>query len=327
MNGDRGDDARDVKHEYKERQEFHEHQRGIRGARKDNVCPERGTARDDVRTPQERARARLQAHFDAGTTPDLSLQEHVLAAMEMEATSGHLEDFKVMFTFTRAMKTATALDEKTAAQALAEIEKVIARWPLEDDDLPENASIARRAAAQWAKSLGVDAEDARANFLGIWDKVRTLPNRSPLDHALELAERRPINFPDSSCLKVDTEGYRRFVSLAGWLQVTRGNAPILLPVEKVGGRLGVKAMTVSRYRDWGELDGFLSKVAEHRFRSRPSPSGERSTATEYRFDVSRVPMLEHAAQRGGRLRHFATPRGDRCLTVHLAGEKLTPALA
>jgi hypothetical protein len=80
------------------------------------------------------------------------------------------------------------------------------------------------------------------------------------------------------------------VSLAGWLQVTMGDRPILFPCKKVAEVLGVSAMSVSRYRQLAIRDGHLRLVREH--------SMGKQLATEFRFAVSRFSILEEKAQQG-----------------------------
>jgi hypothetical protein len=147
----------------------------------------------------------------------------------------------------RTMKAHPALKDGSADQALARVERAIAAWPV--SGRVRAPTVARKAAVQWAHYFGVDAEDARVEFLSNWDRVRCLPGYAPLDYAIEQAEKRPIEFGGVG-LAADTDGYKRFLTIAGWLQVAAGNRNILLPCELVGARLNVTPMTVSRYREW-----------------------------------------------------------------------------
>ena len=72
-----------------------------------------------------------------------------------------------------------------------------------------------------------------------------------------------------------SDPYARFISLAAWLQTIAGNDPIYLPTRKLAPLLGVTPMTVSRWRQFGEKDGFIEKVRDHDFPAR--------RATEFRF--------------------------------------------
>src|SRR5262249_25123370 len=91
-----------------------------------------------------------------------------------------------------------------------------------------------------------------------------------------------------------TDGYARFVSIAGWLQVGMGNCPIMLPVEKLAHILEVTPMTVSRYRQWGIEDGYLKEVKPHTFHGK----AKGGKATEFVFDVSLFNCLKNTAEDG-----------------------------
>lgn len=53
-------------------------------------------------------------------------------------------------------------------------------------------------------------------------------------------------------------------------------------------------MTVTRYRKMAEADQLLKKVKDHSF----AVGRTDNRATEFRFDVSRIPLLRDAAQAG-----------------------------
>jgi hypothetical protein len=83
-------------------------------------------------------------------------------------------------------------------------------------------------------------------------------------------------------------------SIAGWLQVVIGDRNILLPVADLAEILGVQKMTVSRYRKWAIADGLLKEVAP----AAHHPKARKGKATEFRFNVERVPMLKERAAGG-----------------------------
>jgi hypothetical protein len=145
----------------------------------------------------------------------------------------------------------------------------------------------------WERWLDVSREDAHAEFYGAWDQVRFLPGRMPLESALEYADRLPLEL-NAETREGRPEGYQRFISIAGWLQVGMGDRNILLPVEDLAEALGVQPMTVSRYRKWAEEDGFLKQVKGHVYKGK----GRGGKATEFRFKVGRFPILREAAQEG-----------------------------
>jgi hypothetical protein len=146
--------------------------------------------------------------------------------------------------------------------------------------------------AVWEHFFELSADEATTAFVSHWDNIRCLPDEGPLARALELAYERPIDFRPEH-ISIPSGKYKRFLSFAGWLQVTTGHRAIYLPTHKVARIFGVKPMTVSRWRQAGVRDGLLRVVREHEFRSKGA-----SLATEFRFDVCRVPMLEEKAARG-----------------------------
>jgi hypothetical protein len=139
----------------------------------------------------------------------------------------------------------------------------------------------------------VGRDDAEAEFLGAWDKIRYLPGYSPLRCALEHARHTTLRLKEEVAQKRPA-GYPLFVTLAGWLQVGMGDRDILLPVEEVAELLHVQPVTVSRYRRWAVLDGYLKEVKPYEFRGK----GRGGKATECRFDVSLFPCLRERAQDG-----------------------------
>ena len=109
----------------------------------------------------------------------------------------------------------------------------------------------------------LDAEEIYFEFVCNWDAVRYRIGQSPLSNAEMMAEDHPLEPRRASKRPGFLKRYARFVSIAGWLQVSMGNRPILLPVEKLGGLLGVRPMTITRYRQTALQDGYLKVVSEH----------------------------------------------------------------
>lgn len=146
----------------------------------------------------------------------------------------------------------------------------------------------------WTKYFNVETvSDARTEFLANWEKVRFLPGYTPLHNAylrakaMRLQSKRGQQWPDLY------EHYDLFVSLAGWLQVSMGNRPILLPCHKLAPMFSVDPKTISRWRKFALEDGYLKIVKEARFSSKGG-----SEATAFRFDVSRWKCLSKAAESG-----------------------------
>jgi hypothetical protein len=204
-----------------------------------------------------------------------------------------------LFRFVRIAKAHPDLTGLTARQAFRKVEKVIKAWLLSIREVRPGDDV-------WERCLDVNAEDAESEFMDLWEKIRYVPGAGPLENALEAAEADPLSL-SAEVRDRRSAGYPVFVSLAGHLQVCMGARTILLPVEKVAPLLGVKAMTISRYRHWAIEDGFLRETKEHSFRKK----GQRDTATEYVFDVTLFPILaERAAPGTAELFGEALPKGS-----------------
>ncbi len=128
---------------------------------------------------------------------------------------------------------------------------------------------------------GIDcAEDARTEFVDLWQRIRFPVGWTPLQAAWDQAQifrLKPINCP--------TERYASFISLAGNLQVMRGSEPIWLPCRETAELLDVCEMTISRYRRFAVEDGQLKKIRSHTFRT----ADNHGEATLFRFDLNRYP--------------------------------------
>lgn len=175
-----------------------------------------------------------------------------------------------LFEFVRYLRSIPALKDVSAAKALQIVEAWLSRKCY--------GSVDEAWLAQFALVGITSAEDARMEFLDLWDRIRFPRGSSPLQAALDLAgifRLRP-----NHC---GTEGYVRFISLAGNLQRLRGSDTILLPCREVGELLEVSAHTISRYRRRAIQHGQLRQVHPHFF------SDSSRAATEFRFDLSRYP--------------------------------------
>lgn len=139
-------------------------------------------------------------------------------------------------------------------------------------------TVARRVyAAADLTGLFPDEEDFAVQFSRAWNKVRLLPGENPLATAARFAADAPLGLRAEHADEV-TDGYRRFVSLAGWLCVVVGKGSIKLPCRQVAEALGVRAMTVSCYRQQAIEHGYLTLRKEHRYGG--AGKGE---ATEFDF--------------------------------------------
>ncbi len=136
--------------------------------------------------------------------------------------------------------------------------------------------------------LGVPAiaspEDGRVEFVNTLEVARFGAGADPLDCALKLARRHPLE------PKVGTKRlkkYAMFVSIAGWLQSIVGDPPIGLPEGRIGDMLEVESITISRYRKRAVKTGLMQKVEDHYFGGKPGLG----RATTFKFDVSQFPVL------------------------------------
>lgn len=151
----------------------------------------------------------------------------------------------------------------------------------------------------WMEWFGIERDEARAEFVDVWEKSRYLPGSDPLKQARDanvrcrltvcerVAAKRPIAADD------ETQGkdYQAFIGIAGHLQVAMGAANITLPCGKLGAVMGVSKMTISRYRRWAIDDGYIVVMRDHKFRS-----NGKGDATEFRFNVDRFSVLSNKSQ-------------------------------
>jgi hypothetical protein len=140
----------------------------------------------------------------------------------------------------------------------------------------------------------LDLEEIYLEFVCNWDAVRYRIGETPLENALAKAEAHPLQPRRASKYPEFLARYSKFVSIAGWLQVTMGDRSVFLPVGKLSQILGVQPMTITRYRQTAEADRYLRVVKEHAY--------SKGLATEFRFDVSRFEILRGKAQSGAEAR-------------------------
>ena len=129
----------------------------------------------------------------------------------------------------------------------------------------------------------IDLEDEYLETITVeFGRVKMAKGQGPLDWAISCAAQYPLTDPEDLGL----ERYNRFLSIAGWLQVQRGNAPVYLPVEKIAKLLGVSARQVSTGRTLAQRQGLLTETCPYQLRKR---------ATEFRFAVERFGVLRERA--------------------------------
>jgi hypothetical protein len=193
-----------------------------------------------------------------------------------------------LFYFVRLVRSHPDMLTMTARQAFQAVEDVMRIWQAR---LPK----AQRRLSVWAHWLQVEREDAEAEFLGVWDHVRYLVGRTPLEIAIDQAVAHPLGILEKH-RAARPEGYARFIAIAGWLQVTMGDNRILLPVEELAERLHVTPMTISRYRRWAKEDGYLKETKSYEFHGK----GKTNKATHFRFNVSLWKILTETSQTGSK---------------------------
>jgi hypothetical protein len=176
----------------------------------------------------------------------------------------------LLWEFIRLAKAHPDLSDRDADAALEKVEQALSS--IHEDDVEDiwNALF---------PDVGTE-DDARAEFLDAWLRVLYLPGVTPLDNARERAKHvcyRPQK-------RSGQQGYVKLITFAGCLQEVMGDHNIFLPCREVGECLNLKAMTISRYRRWAELEGILAIRKAHTFRLGSS----NNEATEYRFNFDRV---------------------------------------
>lgn len=280
--GDGNDASPNVTQELQETQDTQESQR-TSGKYKE---PHRVRGVEEKLTPQQIRERTFHTELSAGIPSSLPFDSFVaLAITECGAAKreGRFPGWQSsLFYFMRLLKVHPSMEKIEPAKALKKVESTLVIW---QHLIPPHLH-----GDGWRHWFSVGHDDAVAEFYDAWDKIRYLPGFSPLDNAIELARRKPLTTHDEN-RKARPPQYQLFISIAGWLQIGMGNKNILLPVHDLAARMGVEPMTITRYRKWAKEDGFLFEKKAHKFRSK----GEGGRATEFRFDVSRWPILKSRA--------------------------------
>jgi hypothetical protein len=131
----------------------------------------------------------------------------------------------------------------------------------------------------WEALFGMNDSEVALEFLTVWNKIRFRPGWTPFENAASLAEAHPL-YPEK-CEGGKLELYRRFISIAGWLQFTMGDRNIFLPIDKTSHILMCDRSWISKLRQLAVADGFLIKVKGHVY-----VPGGKGKATEFRFELS-----------------------------------------
>lgn len=150
-----------------------------------------------------------------------------------------------MFEFTRYLKARKDFVGWDALNVAERVESDLRRLTPEDED-------------PWQYHFGdMGADDARAEFVDTWPKIRTPADMDALQAAARLAERRPLQ-PQ----RVYSPKYCHLISIAGHLQRSCGDKPIALPVERLAELLGCNRRSVGTYLKFAMKENILRKVTE-----------------------------------------------------------------
>jgi hypothetical protein len=124
----------------------------------------------------------------------------------------------------------------------------------------------------------IDDEDAIDMIVSEIERVNYAKGMGPLDWATAMASQYPIE--DPAGLKL--ERYNRFLSISFWLQMSQGDKPIVLPVEKIAALLGVTPSQVSNWRQRAQGQQLLHQTAPYIAHKR---------GTQFRFATERFPIF------------------------------------
>ena len=128
----------------------------------------------------------------------------------------------------------------------------------------------------WGEVFDMDRDEAHAEFVTNWPKIRFRPDEDPLEQALLKAKAHPVRAPAREDRRYATPRYDQFVSFVGWLQWSLGDQPIYLPCLRVSEVLHTSPRMISMWRQMAVEEGILKLTAEHEFRSKGG-----SKATEF----------------------------------------------
>ena len=122
-------------------------------------------------------------------------------------------------------------------------------------------------------------EDDQLIILAEWDRVQFVAGVGPLEWADKMATQHPLEKAPGPKRQL----YQRFVSIAAWLQVLRGDQPIFLPVARLAPILETSERTISALRALAKDNNLLIETAPGSWRG--------NKAAESRFNVSLFPQL------------------------------------
>jgi hypothetical protein len=229
---------------------------------------------DIKRNPPLPATEQLVAGEVVSSTSFWSLPLPAFVAEALERSGANGEDWQALFAFVRLVR--SYFNEGVKAE----------------DVFDKVAPIIHKL-GDWQEYFAeaTDDDEAFTLFVSTWGKVRYRADETPLTNAVAKAKAYPLGTLRSQKRRVAK--YDAFVSVAGWLQVSMGDRPIMLPCRAVAEALKTTPKMISIWRQWAIEDEFLIVVKAHRF----NPGGK-SDATQFRFDTSRWKILSKVAQSG-----------------------------
>jgi hypothetical protein len=157
------------------------------------------------------------------------------------------------------------------------------RWSDENDILERVEKYLQVGTARvdvWEHLFNASAEDARTEFLAIWNRIKFPTGIDRLALAVERAQpRKPIRDIPVRL----TDGYYWMLAVGYELQMQMRHPDdyIFLIEEKLAALRGVTAMTVSNWRRFAVEDGLLTEVAPSTMK------GTKRVGTRFKFDVER----------------------------------------
>lgn len=221
----------------------------------------------------------------------LPLKEYVIIVLQFCAELAASEPEEVyrtpLFNFARFCKAYPSVADLPDYEAMQKIEETMRELNI----VPVSADPWEFLFPEDQHGNAIDGEFARLDFMSSWLSVRHIPFRDALQKAFGLSEANLLQ-------PAHERGnlYRRFISLAGWLQALRAEHNIYLPSRIIGGLLSCDQRTVSRLRKLAIQDGLLKVVKGFKFRSLG-----KSEATEFRFAIGRFSELRRDIDTGGEI--------------------------
>lgn len=202
----------------------------------------------------------------------LPLPEYILYACKKNEVALELAEKwqGPAFTFARYMKSHPQLKGLSAVDAADKIGTILYQMYPESD-------------CPWSELLGYsdsrgNENDAFDHFVESWDLIKNPSGESPIEQAVRLADKYPVELPEYS-----TDSWRpylKFISICRWLQNARGDESIFLSVRTFSELVGKPISSISNYRKRAVEDGLLTLVSPHQGRKK---------ATEFRFNFENLP--------------------------------------